>query len=197
MKKPKSVDEFIDNQPQWKEALRLLRSILLSTGMEEAIKWGLPVYMVEGKNIAGLGAFQSHFGIWFFQGALLEDPHGKLVNAQEGKTKAMRQWRFQSIGEIDEKLVREYLAEAIRNQKQGREIKPPRKKPLVLPPELKAALDHQPELASRFAQLSHGKKREYAEYVSEAKRAETKAARLAKIIPMVLEGKGLNDKCQR
>ncbi|MCB0596570.1 MAG: YdeI/OmpD-associated family protein [Lewinellaceae bacterium] len=194
MKKPKTVEAYIQSQEQWKEPLSRLRSLLLSTGLEETIKWSFPVYMLDGKNVAGLGAFQSHFGIWFFQGALLKDQQQRLVNAQEGKTQAMRQLRFSSAEEVDEQLVRDYLAEAIRNQKEGREIKPPRRKPLAIPPELKQALDSQPELAESFSQLSHGRKRDYAGYISEAKRAETKASRLEKIIPMILVGKGLNDK---
>lgn len=196
MKKPRSVDAFIEAQDQWKEPLSRLRSILLSTELEETVKWNQPAYTLNGKNVAGLGAFKSHFGIWFFQGALLKDKAGKLVNAQEGKTQAMRQLRFHSAEEVDEQLLKEYLAEAIQNQKAGREVKIPRKKPLVIPAELQIVLDKQPELAESFNRLSHGKKREYAEYIGEAKRAETKASRLEKITPMILAGRGLNDKYQ-
>ncbi len=194
MKKNSAVETFIESHEQWKAPLSRLRAILLSAGLEETIKWGMPVYVLEGKNIAGLAAFQFHFGIWFFQGALLKDEHNKLVNAQEGKTRAMRQLRFHSAEEIDEQVVKEYLAGAIRNQREGKEIKAPRRKPLVIPPELEHALESRPGLAESFGQLPHGKKRDYAEYISEAKRAETKAARLEKIIPMILAGKGLNDK---
>ena len=113
MKKPRTVDDFIESQEQWKEPLIRLRSILLSTELEETVKWNFPVYTLKGHNVAGLGAFQSYVGIWFFQGALLKDKHQRLVNAQEGKTQAMRQLRFYSAEEIDEQLVKEYLAEAI------------------------------------------------------------------------------------
>ncbi|MBK7633096.1 MAG: hypothetical protein IPJ13_01585 [Saprospiraceae bacterium] len=44
--------------------------------------------------MVGLAAFKSYTGIWFFQGGLLDDKQQFLMNAQEGKTKAMRQWRF-------------------------------------------------------------------------------------------------------
>jgi uncharacterized protein YdeI (YjbR/CyaY-like superfamily) len=194
MKKPQSVDAFIEAKEEWKEPLSRLRSILLSTELKEEIKWSMPVYTLNGKNVAGLGAFKGHFGIWFFQGALLKDKHQKLVNAQEGKTQAMRQLRFHSAEELEEQLVKEYLAEAIENQKAGKEVKMPRKKPLEIPPELGSALDSRPELAERFDQLTPGRKRDYAEYIREAKRAETKVSRLEKIIPMILAGKGLNDR---
>ncbi len=51
-----------------------------------------------------------------------------LINAQEGKTRAMRQWRFGSVDEIDKKLVLEYVQEAIQNQKDGKQIKPEKTK---------------------------------------------------------------------
>jgi uncharacterized protein YdeI (YjbR/CyaY-like superfamily) len=47
--------------------------------------------MKGGKNLLGIGAFKNHFGLWFFQGSLLKQNTKLLVNAQEGKTQAMRQ----------------------------------------------------------------------------------------------------------
>ena len=67
---------------------------MLSSEMEETVKWGMPVYMVDGEIVTGLGSFKSYAGIWFYQGALLKDKHKKLINAQENKTNAMRQMRF-------------------------------------------------------------------------------------------------------
>ncbi|MCB0568726.1 MAG: YdeI/OmpD-associated family protein [Phaeodactylibacter sp.] len=194
MEKPTEVDAFIQKHEQWREALSKLRAILLTTGLDETIKWGSPAYTLDGKNVVGLGAFKAYVGIWFFQGGLLEDRHGVLVNAQEGKTRAMRQWRFQSAGEIDEKLVRQYLAEAIRNQRAGKQIKPELNKPLILPEELTSALQQDSRLASCFGKLTPGRQREYAEYVGEAKRQATRSARLEKITPMILAGIGLNDR---
>ncbi len=69
--------------------------------MKETIKWGAPVYTLDYKNIVGLGAFKSYVGLWFFQGALLNDEKKKLINAQEDKTKALRQWRFNSVKKIE------------------------------------------------------------------------------------------------
>ena len=73
-------------------------------GLEETVKWGGPVYVADGKNIVGLGAFKSYFALWFFQGALLADQEKVLVNAQEGRTKALRQWRFENKREIKTRL---------------------------------------------------------------------------------------------
>ncbi len=188
-----SVDEYIIKHPQWQEELILLRELMQSTEMNETVKWGAPVYTVNGKNVVGLGAFKSYVGIWFYQGVFLEDNQKVLINAQEGKTKAMRQWRFNSFDEIDQQLVLQYVQEAIQNQKDGKELKAS-KKPLVVPPELEEAFLKDQLLANSFQSLTPGKQKEYAEYVSEAKRVETKLSRIGKITPMIIEGKGLNDK---
>lgn len=196
MKRFKTPEDFIDNFPEWKEELLYLRAILQSTELEEGIKWGFPVYMIKNKNVIGLGAFKSYVGLWFFNGAFLKDEAGKLMNAQEGKTKGMRQWRFESVRDMDEDLIKAYVEEAIDNQKAGKTIQPakPGSIPLVLPIELKSLFDNNPDLNQSFEGLTRGKKREYAEYISSAKREATKKSRMEKIIPLILEGKGLNDK---
>jgi len=197
MSAPKNVEDFIQKKNEWKKELELLRSITLSLKLEETIKWGFPVYCFEGKNIVGLGAFKSYVGLWFFQGVFLKDTAKLLVNAQEEKTKALRQWRFHSIDEIDKKLVKEYIKEAIENQKKGKELKPNRSKALKIPAELQRALKNNRELNARFQKLSQSCKREYSEYISEAKREETKLNRLEKIKPMILMQIGLNDKYKK
>lgn len=194
MKRHKTVDDYIAGNPFRDYTLIKLRQIILSTELQETIKWGAPVYTFQGKNIVGLGAYKSYVGIWFFQGALLSDIHRKLVNAQEGKTKALRQWRFNSIEEINAELILEYLDEAIQNQKSGKEIKPAKRKPLVVPVELQDAFDQNTGLKNAFELLGLSKQREFADYISEAKREETRIKRLDKVIPLMLAQKGLHDK---
>lgn len=193
MKRYKTADDFFADQPQWEKELAELRSIVGETELKETVKWGFPVYTLGGKNVVGIGSFKSYFGIWFFQGAFLKDKAGVLVNAQQGRTKGMRQWRMNSGKEIKKKLILEYVAEAIDNQRAGKQIKPERKS-LVIPPELKTALTSDRGLKSSFESLTKGRQREYADYISEAKREATKLSRLEKITPMIKSGQGLNDK---
>ena len=194
MERHKTVDEFINHFTRWNEELKLLRSTLLKSGLEESVKWGMPAYTYQNKNIVGIGAFNSYVGLWFHQGVFLKDEQKKLMNAQENKTKAMRQWRFNHCEEIDEKLILKYVKEAIQNQIDGKEIKPKRtNKTLIIPAILQKALDSNSDLISKFESLSPGKKREFADYISTAKRESTKTSRLSKIIPMILSGIGLND----
>ncbi|WP_452598514.1 YdeI/OmpD-associated family protein [Pontimicrobium sp. MEBiC01747] len=195
MKKVNSVEEYIENNSHYAEALTLLREILNTTELEEAIKWSAPVYTLNGKNVVGLGAFKKHFGIWFFNGVFLKDEQQVLVNAQENKTKALRQMRFESIEAINKNIVLSYVKEAIENQKLGKEIKPDRsKKDTIIPKELKLELELDTTLKTAFNNLSPSKQREYCEHIATAKREATKQSRLEKIKPMILQNKGLHDK---
>ncbi len=136
MERYKSVNEYISSHKEWSDALKKLRIIILNTELQETIKWGGPVYTINNKNVVGLGAFISYVGLWFFQGVLLNDKKKRLVNAQEEVTKALRQLRFNSIDEINDKLVLEYINEAIKNQKEGKEIRPTKKGEIEIPSEL-------------------------------------------------------------
>lgn len=197
MPKKKTPDDYFDNLERWSDELRKLRGIATSTELAEEIKWGMPCYTLNGKNIVGMGGFKSYFGLWFHQGALLKDEKGVLMNAQEGKTKAARQWRMQSAADIKPQIIKRYLNEAVTLAKAGKEITPSRKKPLIIPPELKAALAKNKNAAAAFEKLTPGLRREYADYITDAKRADTKERRLKKILPMIAKGVGLYDQYKR
>ncbi|MEZ4944519.1 MAG: YdeI/OmpD-associated family protein [Cyclobacteriaceae bacterium] len=194
MESHKSVEQYILKKKQWTIELTTLREILVSTGMKEEVKWGTPVYSYKGKNIAGIAAFKSYVGLWFYQGALLKDAKEKLINAQEGKTRALRQWRFTSIKEVTPKLIKTYLKEAIQNARDGKEIKPHRDQPIVVPQELASYLKADTSTLKSFHALSKSKQREYTEYIAEAAKPETKTKRIEKILPLILQGVGLHDK---
>ena len=182
-----------DKSSQWPEELDLLKSIINKTGLTETVKWGGPAYTYNGKNVLGIGGFNDYFTIWFFKGVFLKDESEVLVNAQEGVTKSLRQWRFASKEEVDEKLVLKYINEAIEIEKAGLAIKP-EKKDLVIPERLQAELNASTELAEAFAKFSPYKQKEFAESIATAKQEKTILARLEKIKPLILEGRGLNDK---
>src|SRR5690606_33282307 len=127
------VDLFIENQKQWKEKLQQLREVFQKTELKEEVKWGKPTYTWNGKMVAAMADFKNHVALWFHQGVYLKDKHHKLINAQEGVTKALRQWRFEKDDSIDPGLVLEYVEEAIANAKAGKELKKAAKKEVTLP----------------------------------------------------------------
>jgi uncharacterized protein YdeI (YjbR/CyaY-like superfamily) len=194
MKRYKTVDDYIKNAGQWQAELGRLRDILNSTELTEEVKWGAPCYTFGGKNVVGLAGFKSYVGLWFHQGALLKDDLDVLINAQEGTTKALRQWRMQSAKDIRPAVIKRYVKEAIQLVRDGKSIGPAKKKASTVPTELKQALSKNKTAQKKFSELTPGRQREYAEFIVSAKRPETKQKRLDKILPMIGAGVGLNDK---
>jgi len=190
----KTIDSYIEKHSKWTKELTVLRKLFNKTELKEEVKWGAPAYTLNGSLVAGLGAFKNHYAIWFHQGVFLKDKNKRLVNVQEGKTKALRQWRFESNDKIESALILTYISEASENAKAGKKVKPQQKKALMIPPLLQDALDLNKELLQKFNQLSPGKQRDYADHIGSAKREATQSSRLNKCIPLILEGKGLYDK---
>ena len=189
------IKTYFKQHEKFSDLLEELRRIVKLQPFEETVKWGIPTYTYQNKNLISIGAFKNHVGLWFFQGALLKDKYKVLHNAQEGKTKALRQIHFKKINEIDEALLQQYLQETIKNQKDGLVIERAKSNTSAeLPVELSNFLEANPETLEKFSQLSPGRRREYAKFISEAKREKTKIARLDKIKPLILKGIGMNDK---
>ena len=182
-----------DKVNNWQEELLFLKSIIDKTELVETIKWGGPIYVYNKKNVIGIGGFKNYFAIWFLNGVFLKDEKKRLINAQEDKTKSMRQWRFTSKEEVNEKEVLEYILEAIENEKQGKIIKP-LKKEMIASELLEKEMIQNPALATAFQKFSPYKQYEFLEYIETAKQEKTKLSRIEKVIPMILANVGLNDK---
>ncbi|SHJ06921.1 YdeI/OmpD-associated family protein [Flavobacterium terrae] len=175
----------------WEKEIDLLKAIINKTPLVETVKWGGIVYTYNNKNVLGIGGFKSYFGLWFFNGVFLKDSLNILVSGNE-TTKALRQWRFNSSEELDEKKILEYISEAIELEKEGR-VHKAEKSPLVMSVFFEDFLN-QENLNSDFEKFTLTKKKEFVEYIDTAKQEKTKLARLEKIKPMIIEGIGLNDK---
>jgi uncharacterized protein YdeI (YjbR/CyaY-like superfamily) len=191
---PNSDKKYVwDKVSKWEEELLLLKSIIDKTELVETIKWGAPIYVYNKRNVIGIGGFKDYFAIWFLNGVFLKDEKKKLINAQEDKTKSLRQWRFTSKDEVNEKEVLEYILEAIENEKQGKILKPTKKEAIVSEL-LQKEMDLNPALAAAFQKFTPYKQYEFLEYIESAKQEKTKITRIEKVIPMILSNIGLNDK---
>lgn len=193
MDKSARIAAYFEAEGPFREGLALLREQVLKSVLEEDFKWSAPVYTLGGANVLGLMAFKKHFGIWFFNGVFLTDPLGVLENAQEGKTRAMRHWKFTEISQVNLQAVASYISEAIAIAEKGIKLPPKPKTGVFTAPELEAELAKEVALRARFEALPPYKQKEYMEYIATAKQEATKARRLAKILPMIRAGAGLND----
>jgi len=120
---------------RWTNELAALRSLVLSCGLEEECKWGVPCYTTKGKNVLIISAFKDYCSINFFQGALLKDEAGILSNVGPN-AEVSKIFRVTDQTQIDENkdLLKAYIFEAIENEIAGRKVAT--KKGFDLPPEL-------------------------------------------------------------
>ncbi|MEC3965083.1 YdeI/OmpD-associated family protein [Flagellimonas halotolerans] len=193
MEKSEKLESYYEKEHPFREGIGFLREIALKTEAQEDFKWSIPVYTWNNKNVFGICKFKGHFGIWFFNGVFLTDSKKVLENAQEGKTKGMRHWKFHSLNEVDQKMVLAYMVEALEHQKKGLEVKAERTSKVVIPELLQSEFSNNATLKVAFEKFTPYKQKEFCEYIAEAKQEKTKLRRLAKILPMIKEGVGLND----
>jgi uncharacterized protein YdeI (YjbR/CyaY-like superfamily) len=186
------IDAFYSRERPFKEELYILRDLARKTEARETLKWGSPVYTINGKNVFGIMGFKRHFGLWFFNGVFMKDPEGVLVAAQE-ETKALRHWKFTSRAEIIPGKVLAYMEEAIANQKKGMEHRPEGKKKVEIPGILAEALGKDNALLLAFKALTPYKQREYCEHIDSAKQEKTRQSRLEKCLLLIRKGVSLNE----
>lgn len=188
------VDWFFEKDTQWKTEFNKLRSVVLSTGLVEELKWGHPCYTLNGANVVLIHGFKEYCAYLFHKGVLLKDTEGILVQQTENVQSA-RQIRFTDLHDINsqEEALKAYIYEAIEVEKAGLQVKMKETSEFNMPKEFEAVLEENPNIKQAFESLTPGRQRGYLLYFSQAKQAKTREARIEKYIPYILEGKGLND----
>lgn len=188
------VDEFLTHVTNWQSVLAELRRVLLESPLTEEVKWNVPCYTFEGKNIIAINSLKDYVSCGFFKGALLPDEHGLLhrpgENTQEG-----RLMRFTSVDEIIklEPVIQEYVLKAIEIEMSGQKLPPRQTEDYPVADEFQARLEEDPALAEAFERLTPGRQRGYLLHFTEPKQSKTRAERVEKAIPRILAGKGLLD----
>jgi uncharacterized protein YdeI (YjbR/CyaY-like superfamily) len=128
------------------------------------------------------------------KGALLKDPRGLLVQ-QTKNVQAARQIRFTSLADINKHkaAVDAYIKQAIAVEKSGAKVKMRNVAQFEVPGEFQKRLDDDPQLAEAFHALTPGRQKGYLLYFAGAKQSSTRAARVEKHAPRILNGLGLDD----
>lgn len=180
----------MDKINSWKKELDLLIAIIAKADLTGTIKWGTDVFTHKCKNVVGVAGFKNFFALWFYNGVFLKDDQKLLLNSQEGKTKALRQWRFYSEADINEDLILAYVKEAKQLVDQGIAYKPEKLPPPIIPAFLLQAMEENDAFEAAFKLLSPYKQRDYIDYLASAKRIATQQARLEKVTAMILNGEG-------
>jgi uncharacterized protein YdeI (YjbR/CyaY-like superfamily) len=196
MSRDPRIDAYIARKAEFaRPILEHLRRIVHEAApeVEETIKWSMPHFTYKGRLFAGMAAFKAHatFGLWQAS-AVLGDPGPKR--------EAMGQFgRITAIGDLPpEEELKAIIRRAADHAAQGPKPRP--KKPRLLldtPPDLDAALDSSPAARATFDGFTPGCRREYVEWVVEAKRPETRSKRIAQAVEWMAEGKKRNWKYEK
>jgi uncharacterized protein YdeI (YjbR/CyaY-like superfamily) len=188
------VDEFLKKTYKWSEEFEKLREIILDCQLDEELKWGVPCYAYESKNVVLIHGFKEYCAILFIKGVLLRDEQNILIQQTEN-VQAGRQICFTSIEEIVrmEPILKAYIKEAVDVEKAGLKVDLIKNTEVVVPEELKMKFDELPSLKTAFEALTPGRQRAYVFYFSEPKQSKTRIARVEKSVQQILDGKGLNE----
>jgi uncharacterized protein YdeI (YjbR/CyaY-like superfamily) len=188
------VDVYLSQAKQWRQEMTKLRRISLDCQLAEELKWGKPCYSFQKTNIVIVIPFKDSCALMFCKGALLKDANGILIPPTEN-TQAGRWIKFTSLREITgmETVLKAYIQEAIEVEKAGLKVNFKTTAGMAFPAELQNKLDDNPAFRAAFNALTPGRQRGYILYFSAAKQSKTREARVAKYMPQILNGKGLDD----
>jgi hypothetical protein len=186
------VMNYINSMPDFSKAIcKKLRSIILKTDKNiiEDWKWG-PNYSNNGM-LCGYGAFKQHVKLTFFNGSGMKDPKKLFNHCVDNEFS--RSIKYTDVNQVDEKLISEYIKESILiNEKGFKRIV--QNKNVDVPKDLQDALAVHEKAKSFFDNLTYGYKKDFTEWVTTAKREETRLDRISKVVAMCAVEKRLNDK---
>lgn len=191
----KEVLAYINSmQPFAKAICTKLRAIILKAdaSIKEEWKWG-PHYSSNGM-MCGYSGFQKHAKLTFFNGSAMKDPKQLFNHCVDNEFS--RSIKYTEITQIDEQMLTAYVKESVAVNKKGfkREIK---NKTVEVPADLQEALNKNKPAAKFFNNLTYGYKKEFVEWITTAKRDETRKERVGKVLEMSEGGKTLNDKYKK
>jgi uncharacterized protein YdeI (YjbR/CyaY-like superfamily) len=188
------VNGYLRKNKKWQEELEKLRRIILDCQLTEEVKWRVPCYTINNRNVVILGAFKEYCALSFVKGALLKDVHGVLRKPGEN-TQSARLVRFTHVREIVEMepILKACIHEAIAVEKAGLKVKLKKITEHKVPKELQNKLDESPSLETAFRALTPGRQRAYLLYFSAPKQSKTRASRIEKCRQQILHGKGIDD----
>lgn len=188
------VGAFIQNAKKWRDEFETLRTIVLECRLTEELKWGVPCYTHQGKNVVLMHGFKDYCALLFVKGALLKDADGILIK-QTVNVQAGRQVRFTNIQDIVRlgTVLKAYIHEAVEAENIGLKVNYKKTSEFAIPEEFRRKLEESPALKTAFQALTPGRQRAYILHFSSAKQSKTRESRIEKCLPRILVGKGLED----
>ncbi|MFI5158033.1 MAG: YdeI family protein [Sphingobacteriales bacterium] len=188
------VDDYIENAATFaKPILKHIREVVHAASplITETIKWGMPFYEYKGQ-VCQMAAFKEHCAFGFWKASLLDDPQGLL---KIGEASAGSFGRINTIDDLpSDEAIKYFVLQAIEMNGSGKKTPvvkkaPVEKKELVVPDYFEALLNEHPKAKETFEKFSYSHKKEYLEWIIEAKTDATRQKRLETTIEWLTEGK--------
>jgi uncharacterized protein YdeI (YjbR/CyaY-like superfamily) len=195
--KDKRVDAYIQKaQPFAQPVLQHLRDVVHKAcpDVEEKIKWSFPHFDYKGQMMCSMAAFKQHCAVNFWKAALMKDK--TLVENARSEVAMGHLGRITSLKDLpSDKVLARYIKEAMKLNDEG--VKLPAKakassSPVTVPTELLAALKRNKAARETFEAFSNSHKKEYVQWITEAKTDATREKRIGEAIEMLAEGKRKN-----
>lgn len=187
------VDAYLEKAPEFAQPiLTHLRAVVHEACPEvvETVKWGMPSFEYHG-ILCGMAAFKKHavFGFWKHS-LVVEDAGGKDKDAM-GSFGCLR-----TLDDVPSKTVlKRYLKKAMKLNEDGVKVVKPKhtpKKPQPVHPEFKAALGRNAKAKATFEAFAPSHKREYVDWIAEAKKDDTRTRRIEQAVAWLAAGKKRN-----
>lgn len=196
-KKNAKIDAYIAKSQEFaKPILTHIRELVHKAcpEVEEKMKWSFPHFDYKGAMMCSMASFKNHCTFGFWKASIMKDKHGILSNGSEA---AMGQFgRIAALSDLpDDKILIEYIKEAMQLNDEGITIpsKPKNeKKELDIPAYFLEAIRRNKKALQTFENFSYSHRKEYVDWVTEAKTEGTRQKRLSTTIEWLAEGKPQN-----
>ena len=194
-KKEKAIDAYIAKSADFaKPILNHIRELVHKTcpDTEEKIKWGMPFFDYKGEMLCHMAAFKQHAVMSFWKASLMKDP--VLVENAKSEVSMGHLGRLTSLKDLpaDKKII-SWIKEAMALNDKGIKLpakaKTTEKKELIVPDYFTKAIAKNKKAKQVFDAFAYSHKKEYVEWITEAKTEETRNKRIASAIEMMTEGK--------
>lgn len=197
MQPQEQINSFIAEHPEWQRRLMVRFRQLIRTVDPEVtgVMRGSSVAFDHEGAMVSMHAFKTCVSVWFHKGALLKDPHGLFKLSEKDDERAVRKYKVSEGEAIDEKAFSDLVKQALKLNTGARSAEPKGgRKEVLLPAEMESCLKRDEEVWELWERLSPSHRKEYVEWITDAKQDETRKRRIAQALEMIREGMGKEDK---
>lgn len=193
--KEKKIDAYIAKSADFaKPILNHIRELVHKTcpDVEEKVKWGMPFFDYKGEMLCHMASFKQHAVMGFWKAALMKDP--SLLENAKSETAMGHLGKITSLKDMpSDKKIAAWIKEAMQLNDKGIKLpakaKPAEKKELEVPAFFLKALAKNKKAKQAFENFAYSHKKEYVNWVTEAKTEETRNKRMATTLEWLAEGK--------